>query len=62
VQIVAGSNAGTRWMSEDLYRRAASQDKDLLIVEGGTHIAMYDQPALVYAAMGRLAPFYHTHL
>lgn len=62
VQIVAGSNAGTRWMSEDLYRRAASNDKDLLIVEGGTHMAMYDQPAMVDVAMGKLAPFYRKYL
>ncbi len=62
VQIVAGSNAGTRWMSEDLFARAASKDKDLLIVEGGTHMAMYDQPHLVHAALGRLLPFYKAHL
>ncbi|MFT3721070.1 alpha/beta hydrolase [Pseudorhodoferax sp.] len=62
VQIVAGSQAGTRWMSEDLYRRAASKNKDLLIVEGGTHMAMYDQPAMVEAALGKLVPFYQAHL
>ncbi|WP_121395189.1 alpha/beta hydrolase [Pseudomonas aeruginosa] len=62
MQIVAGSIAGTRWMSEDLFRRAASKDKNLLIVEGGTHMAMYDQPAMVDAAMDKLAPFYKKHL
>lgn len=62
VQIVAGSEAGTRWMSEDLYRRAASKDKDLWIVEGGTHMAMYDQPDRVESAMTRLASFYTAHL
>lgn len=62
VQIVAGSEAGTRWISEDLFRRAASEDKDLLIVEGGTHIGMYDQPTLVGAALGKLVPFYRAHL
>lgn len=62
LQVVAGSDAGTRWMSEDLFRRAASTDKDLLVVEGGTHMAMYDQPAMVDAAMGSLAPFYKAHL
>ncbi len=62
VQIVAGGNAGTRWMSEELYHRAASADKDLLIVEGGTHMAMYDQPAMVDAAMRKLGPFYKQHL
>ncbi len=62
LQIVAGAEAGTRWISEDLHRRAASRDKDLLIVAGGTHMAMYDQPAMVDAAMDRLAPFYEKHL
>lgn len=62
VQIVAGADAGTRWMSEDLYHRAASTDKDLLIVEGGTHMAMYDQPTLVDAAMGKFAPFFKKNL
>ncbi|MFZ1181086.1 MAG: alpha/beta hydrolase [Herbaspirillum sp.] len=62
VQIVAGSIAGTRWISEDLFRRAASKDKDLLIVEGATHMALYDQPAMVEAAMGKLALFYKKHL
>jgi fermentation-respiration switch protein FrsA (DUF1100 family) len=62
MQIIAGSDAGTRWMSEDLFRRAASKQKDLLIVEGGTHMAMYDQPVMVEAAMDKLAPFYKAHL
>ncbi|MGY3864513.1 alpha/beta hydrolase [Aeromonas bivalvium] len=60
--VIAGSDAGTRWMSEALHQRAASQEKELLIVEGGTHIGMYDLPHLVEAAMDRLAPFYKTHL
>ncbi|MGC4029941.1 MAG: alpha/beta hydrolase [Steroidobacteraceae bacterium] len=62
LQIVAGSDAGTRWISEDLFRRAASRSKDLLIVPGGTHMAMYDQPAMVEAALGKLVPFYKNHL
>ncbi len=31
--LVAGSEAGTRWMSEVLYQRAASAHKGLFIVE-----------------------------
>ena len=38
------------------------EDKGLLIVEGGTHIGMYDQPTLVGAALGKLVPFYRAHL
>lgn len=62
VQIVAGSDAGTRWMSENLFRRAASPSKNLYIVPGGTHIGLYDQPALVDAALNKLTPFYKAHL
>lgn len=52
----------TRWMSEDLFRRAASPSKDLHISPGGTHIGLYDQPALVDAALNKLMPFYKAHL
>lgn len=62
LQVIAGSDAGTRWMSEELYRRAASNDKDLLIVEGGTHMGMYDQPHLVTATLKKLVPFYSKYL
>lgn len=40
-------------MSEDLYKRAASKDKDLYIVEGGTHVGMYDEPNLVGEGMSK---------
>ena len=62
VLIVAGSQAGTRWMSEDLYKRAANKDKNLHIVKGGTHISMYDKPDLVGEAMSRLVPFFQKNL
>ncbi len=62
LQIVAGDEAGTRWISEDLFRRAASRDKHLHIVAGGTHIGMYDKPELVAEAMSRLAPFFKAKL
>ncbi|UUC52398.1 alpha/beta hydrolase [Pseudomonas citronellolis] len=62
IQIVAGEQAGTRWISEDLFRRAASKDKHLHIVPGGTHIGMYDKPELVGEAMAKLGPFFKAHL
>ncbi|MBU9548037.1 alpha/beta hydrolase [Burkholderia multivorans] len=62
IQIVAGENAGTRWMSEDLFRRAASTDKHLHIVPGGTHVGMYDKPNLVAEAMSKLGPFFKAKL
>jgi fermentation-respiration switch protein FrsA (DUF1100 family) len=62
IQIVAGEQAGTRWISEDLFRRAASKDKHLHIVAGATHIGMYDKPTLVDEAMSKLAPFFQARL
>ncbi|MFT4066336.1 alpha/beta hydrolase [Paraburkholderia sp.] len=62
IQIVAGDEAGTRWISEDLFRRAASKDKHLYIVPGGTHIGMYDKPDLVAEAMSKLGPFFKARL
>jgi fermentation-respiration switch protein FrsA (DUF1100 family) len=62
IQIVAGEDAGTRWISEDLFRRAASKDKHLHIVPGASHIGMYDKPDLVSDAMAKLGPFFKTKL
>ena len=56
LMIVAGTAANTLWFSEELYRRAASKDKTLHLVEGATHIAMYD--IYVPQAMEQLAPFF----
>ena len=56
LMIVAGTDANTLWFSEELYRRAAAKDKTLHLVEGATHIAMYD--IYVPQAMEQLAPFF----
>lgn len=58
VLMVVGSQAGSKWMSEDLIRRAASQDKQLHVVEGGNHMSFYDVPRYVDAAVSVLAPFF----
>lgn len=62
LQIIAGSKAGPRWMSEDVYKRAASKDKNLHIVEGAPHVGLYDKPELVAEAMSKLAPFFRKNL
>jgi len=54
--------AGTRCISEDLFRRAGSQDKHLHIVPGASHIGMYDKPDLVAEAMSKLGPFFKAKL
>lgn len=47
LQIVAGSAAGSKWMSDDLYARAASGDKNYHVVEGADHMSLYDVPEYV---------------
>ncbi|MEI1681985.1 alpha/beta hydrolase [Acinetobacter baumannii] len=59
---IAGSVAGSKWMSEDLIQRAASQDKTLHIVEGANHMELYDIPQYVDEASNVLADFFKMKL
>lgn len=62
VLAVAGSKAGSKWMSDDLLARAASGDKTLHIVEGADHMDLYDVPRYVDEAISKLAPFFQAKL
>jgi hypothetical protein len=62
LQIVAGSVAGSKWMSDDIYDRAASDDKRYHIVEGANHMDMYDGEGYVTEAVSVLAPFFEETL
>ena len=45
-------------MSGDLYKRAASKNKNYHVVEGTNHISLYDVPRCVGEAVSKLAPFF----
>jgi fermentation-respiration switch protein FrsA (DUF1100 family) len=60
--IVAGSQAGSKWMSNDLFDRAASKDKALHLVEGANHMDLYDGQKFVEEAISVLAPFFQAKL
>lgn len=60
--IIAGSEAGSRWMSEELYKCAASAEKSLHLVEGANHMQMYDVPKYVDEAVSFLVPFFEKYL
>jgi fermentation-respiration switch protein FrsA (DUF1100 family) len=62
LQIVAGSEAGSKWMSDDLYERAASKEKAFHVVEGSNHMQLYDGAQYVDEAAGVMAPFFQKHL
>lgn len=62
IQIVAGSVAGSKWMSDDLFDRAASTDKAFHVVEGANHMDLYDGQKFVDEAVSVLAPFFTAKL
>ncbi|MFD5554667.1 alpha/beta hydrolase [Streptomyces sp. NPDC127068] len=61
ILIVAGSEAGSLWMSTELHGRARAP-KRLRIVEGGTHMSFYDVPEYVGRAVAEAALFFNEHL
>lgn len=62
VLCVAGSKAGSKWMSDDLIARAASQDKTMHVVEGANHMELYDGEVYVNEAVSVLVPFFNSKL
>ena len=58
LQVIAGSVAGSKWMSDDLYKRAASSDKQFHVVEGANHMSLYDVDRYVDEAVGVLSKFF----
>jgi fermentation-respiration switch protein FrsA (DUF1100 family) len=59
--IIAGTKAGSLWHSQALNAKAASRQKELFLVEGATHMDLYDGKG-VDVAMTRLWPFFSQHL
>ena len=59
--VIAGSDAGSLWHSEELYQRAASTEKELYIIDGATHMDLYDGNG-VNQSMEKLAPFFTNTL
>lgn len=57
VLLIAGGKAETLKFSEEAYRRA-KQPKTLVVYDGATHFALYDDPQYVESAVKRLAAFY----
>lgn len=62
LMIVAGSAAGSKWMSDDLLARAASADKTMHVVEGANHMDLYDGEREIDEAISQLAPFFQRTL
>jgi len=59
--LVAGSKAVTLFWSEEAYQKA-KDPKELFIVQGATHIDMYDKPQFVAPAVDKLQAFFMQSL
>lgn len=62
LQLVVGREAGSFWYSETILAKAASSVKELHVVEGATHMSLYDTPNQMEEAMSKLGPFYRANL
>ena len=61
--MIAGSIADTFYMTELCYSRATgTQDKELFLIPGATHIKTYYVPEYVEQAAGKLTEFFNTNL
>ena len=65
ILVVIGDKPGAFGAYRDGYeiiRRAASQHKELLVLENTSHYELYDQPEPVAQALAKVIPFFKTYL
>jgi fermentation-respiration switch protein FrsA (DUF1100 family) len=55
--LIAGSKADTKFFSEQAYEIAKGK-KELFIIDGATHIALYDVPVYVEQAVAKMVNFF----
>ncbi len=60
--IVVGSKSDAYYLSERAINKAATKDKELFVIDGATHVDMYDKPQYVDQAIKKLTVFFNTKL
>ena len=61
--MMAGSKADSLYMTKDAFAKASgTTDKELLEIDGATHIETYWVPKVVNVAMEKLSSFYSRTL
>jgi hypothetical protein len=61
--MMAGSKADSYYMTDIAFNHATgTNEKELFIIEGATHIQTYYVPEYVGKAMGKLNDFFGEHL
>ncbi len=59
--VIAGSKADTLFWSQEVYQKAKNP-KELFVIDGATHIDLYDRPQFVTPAVSKLKEFFGRHL
>ena len=62
LQTIVGSEAGSKWMSDDLMAKVASTDKNMHIIKGANHMSLYDGEKEINEAIGVLAPVFKAKM
>lgn len=61
--MIAGSKADTKYMTDEAFSKAINaKNKELFVIEGGTHIQTYWKPEYVAQAINKLNDFYGKYL
>ena len=61
--MMAGSNADTKYMTDEAFAKATNaKSKELFVIDGATHIQTYWKPDYVLQAVNKLVSFYKTNL
>ena len=61
--MMAGSKADTKYMTDEAFNKATNaKNKELFVIDGGTHIHTYWKPEYVNQAVNKLKDFYGENL
>jgi uncharacterized protein len=61
ILVVVGSKAGSRWQGEEVYKKAKSK-KQLVVIDGATHMDLYDIPKYVNQVVTNMTTFFGSNL
>lgn len=65
LMVIVGGKPGSLGSYRDgyeLFNKARSDDKSIHVVEGASHVDLYDKPEAVDEAISKLGPFFEKHL
>lgn len=61
ILVIVGSKAGSRWQSEEAYKMATCPKK-LVIIDGATHMDLYDIPQYISQVLENMTTFFGNNL